>query len=153
MIWSVTLVATNNMLYNKYTNRNANGQFQEDASTGRLKILETELEMFESNPFFGIGAGMGKFYRLDSFGSISASHNELTRLISEHGLFGIVIIFLLIITTLVHYFKNPKNIFVLPLTLFWLLTISHSAMRIAAPGFIYGLALLSVKTSTTKDED
>lgn len=27
---------------------------------------------------------------------------------------------------------------------FWFATINHSAMRIAAPGFIYGLSLLNV---------
>lgn len=144
LIWSATLVATNEMVYNKYTNRNADGTEQGDITTGRITILQTELDMFERSPFFGIGAGMGKFYRGEILGKLTASHNEITRLISEHGFFGILCILLLVLTAFNHYFKDPRNIFVLPLTFFWLLTISHSAMRIAAPGFIYALALLKV---------
>jgi hypothetical protein len=150
LVWSATLVATNEMVYNKYTNRNADGSLQEDFSTGRLTILETEIDMFEKNPIFGIGAGMGKFYRGDYLGELITSHNELTRLISEHGVFGIICIILLILTALNQYLNYPRNIFVIPFMLFWLLTISHSAMRIAAPGFIYALALLKINFDTKK---
>lgn len=147
-VWSATLIATNEMVYNKYTNRDADGSLQDDITTGRITILKTEIEMFSQDPFFGIGAGMGKFYRGESTGKLTASHNELTRLVSEHGLFGVLCILLLILTAVNHYFKDPRNIFVLPLMLFWLITISHSAMRIAAPGFIYGLALLRINFNT-----
>lgn len=150
-VWSATLIATNEMVYNKYTNRDADGSMQEDITTGRLNILQTELDMFEQHPFFGIGAGMGKFYRGEVLGELVASHNELTRLISEHGLLGIICIILLILTAIDHYFKDPRNIFVLPLMLFWLITISHSAMRIAAPGFIYALALLKINIKDDAD--
>jgi O-antigen ligase len=145
MVWLASIYATNEMVYNKYTSRNADGSFQEDFTTGRITILETEIDMFESNPFFGIGAGMGKFYRIETMGKLSASHNEITRLISEHGFFGVLCIILLIFAAFNQFLKDPRNIFVLSLTFFWLLTISHSAMRIAAPGLIYGLALLKVK--------
>mgnify|MGYP000600714135 CR=1 FL=1 len=144
MVWLASIFATNEMVYNKYTSRNADGSIQEDVTTGRITILKTEIDMFESNPFFGIGAGMGKFYRGETMGKLSASHNEITRLISEHGFFGILCIILLLLAAFNQYLKDPRNIFVLPLTFFWLLTISHSAMRIAAPGLIYGLALLKV---------
>jgi O-antigen ligase len=143
-IWLVSLTQTNNMLYNKYTNRNANGMKQEDFSSGRFTIIETELDTFVENPIFGIGAGMGKFYRLELFGEIKASHNEITRLLSEHGVFGIISVLLLIGIPFFHYLNDTRNIFIIPFLLFWLITISHSSMRIAAPGVFYGLALLSV---------
>ncbi len=152
LVWSATLVATNEMVYNKYTNRNADGTLQDDFSTGRFSILQNEVDMFEKNPIFGIGAGMGKFYRGEYLGTLSASHNELTRLVSEHGVFGIICIILLVLTALNQYLKYPRNIFVIPFMLFWLLTISHSAMRIAAPGFIYALALLKINFDTPKKD-
>jgi O-antigen ligase len=151
-VWSATLVATNEMVYNKYTNRDADGSLQDDITTGRITILQTELDMFEQHPFFGIGAGMGKFYRGEYLGTLSASHNEITRLISEHGFFGILCIILLILTAVHQYFKDSRNIFVLPLMFFWLITISHSAMRIAAPGFIYALALLKINFDSHKTD-
>jgi hypothetical protein len=40
--------------------------------------------------------------------------------------------------------ESRKNIFLLAFLGFWLLTISHSATRIAAPAFIYVLALLQI---------
>ncbi|QTY27248.1 O-antigen ligase [Flavobacterium sp. CS20] len=143
-VWSVTLVATNNMLYNKYTDRNARGIKQGDLTTGRVEIAETEFEAFFKNPIFGIGVGMAKFYRAKTEGIKAASHNEVTRLISEHGFFGILSILLLIGVPSIHFLTDNRNIFILPLIVFWFLTINHSAMRIAAPGFIYGLGLLKV---------
>ncbi|MBS3738959.1 MAG: O-antigen ligase family protein [Psychroflexus sp.] len=85
-VWSITLIATNNMLYNKYTDRNASGKKQGDITTGRVEIAKTEFEAFEQNPIFGIGVGMGKFFRAKTEGIRAASHNEVTRLVSEHGL-------------------------------------------------------------------
>jgi len=146
-IWAVSLTQTNNMLYNKYTNRNAKGIKQEDFSTGRLTLIESELDVFANNPIFGIGVGMGKFYRLETMGVIKASHNEITRLLSEHGVFGILSILLLISVPLYHYLTDTRNIFIIPFLLFWLITISHSSMRIAAPGVFYGLALLSINVN------
>jgi hypothetical protein len=143
-VWFFSLTQTNNMVYNKYTNRNASGEKQGDFTTGRIDIIESELEVFAEHPVFGIGAGMGKFYRYEQTGVIKASHNEITRLLSEHGVFGLLSIFLLIGVPLTHYFSDTRNIFIIPFLAFWFLTISHSSMRIAAPGVFYGLALLSV---------
>lgn len=144
-IWSMTLVATNEMLYNKYTNRNASGVKEGDFTTGRIDILRGELQAFEQNPFLGVGTGIGKFFRAENTGKLATSHNEITRLISEHGFFGIVVIILLTLVPASHFLKDRRNIFIIPLAAFWLLTISHSAMRIAAPGFLYALALLKVR--------
>ncbi len=144
LVWSITLISTNNMLYNKYTDRNAKGVKQGDVTTGRVEIAETEFDAFGKNPLFGIGVGMGKFYRERTEGIEAASHNEVTRLISEHGFFGILSILLLIAVPSFHFLTDNRNIFIIPLIAFWFLTINHSAMRIAAPGFIYGLGLLKV---------
>jgi len=143
-VWTVTLISTNNMLYNKYTDRNAKGVKQGDVTTGRVEIAKTEFEAFFKNPIFGIGVGMAKFYREREEGIKAASHNEVTRLISEHGFFGIISLLLLIGIPTIHFLTDNRNIFIIPLILFWFLTINHSAMRVAAPGFIYGLGLLKV---------
>ena len=148
-VWSVTLVATNNMLYNKYTDRNASGVKQGNITTGRIDIAQADFEAFEQNPLFGIGVGMGKFFRAQTEDIKAASHNEVTRLISEHGLLGILSILLLIAVPSIHFLTDNRNIFIVPLVLFWFLTINHSAMRIAAPGLIYGLALLKVTFDNT----
>lgn len=144
-IWSFSLIATNNMVFNKYTGRNASGEKHGDLSTGRLDIAMNDLEAFEQNPVFGIGVGMGKFFRAEAEDIRAASHNEVSRLVSEHGFLGILSLILLISIPALNFLTDNRNIFIIPLVLFWFLTINHSAMRIAAPGFIYGLALLKVK--------
>ena len=77
-------------------------------------------------------------------GIVAASHNEITRLLAEHGVFGIVALLILICTPLITYFTNREHVFLLPFFIFWLLTINHAAMRLAAPAFIYALTLLKV---------
>jgi len=63
----------------------------------------------------------------------AASHNEMSRILSEHGLFGMVAFLILLITPLIFRIRNKSNVFFYSFYLFWFLTINHSSMRIAAP--------------------
>lgn len=74
-----------------------------------------------------------------------ASHNEITRMMAEHGFLGIVALLVLFLTPLFLYYDNRQHIFLLCFLTFWLLTINHAAMRTAAPSFIYALSLLKVR--------
>jgi O-antigen ligase len=112
--------------------------------TGREVLIESEFQMFLDHPFLGIGVGKNNEYREELTGIQSASHNELTRMLAEHGSFGVLALLILFFTPLALYLGNRQNIFALPLLVFWLLTINHAAMRIAAPAFIYALSLLKV---------
>ncbi|WP_255166371.1 hypothetical protein [Flavobacterium sp. J49] len=69
-------------------------------------------------------------------------------MLAEHGLFGIAGILILLFTPLFLYLKNKENIYLICLFTFWLLTINHTGMRVAAPSFIYALALLRLKKDT-----
>lgn len=143
---------TGGMLENRYTNKNARGEVKEDITTGRLLILNTELEAFYENPIFGMGVGSGKFRRVDSLGLKVASHNEISRLLGEHGLLGVVILILLLLIPIVNAWKQPPyaKAFLGAFYIFWFLTINHSAMRIALPSFIYGLSLISIELKKEK---
>ncbi|WP_159429416.1 O-antigen ligase family protein [Psychroflexus halocasei] len=146
-----TAAQTNEQLYNRYTNKNASGIEKEDVSAGRFDVANAELEMFEQNPVFGVGVGMGKDYRLAN-DLTAASHNEITRVISEHGTLGLISFLVLLLVPGFKILLNPRNLYMIPLVIFWGATINHSAMRVAAPGFIYGLALLSVTYPTKKSK-
>jgi hypothetical protein len=82
--------------------------------------------------------------REKSLGVAVASHNEITRMLAEHGLFGILGLLILFITPFVLYIHNRQHLYFLSFFIFWLLTINHAAMRTAAPAFVYALTLLSV---------
>ncbi|WP_159023067.1 O-antigen ligase family protein [Formosa sp. L2A11] len=142
--WMITANQTNGLIENRYTNKNAAGEEKSDISTGRVGLFEREFEGFLRHPFLGVGASGMKQVRLEEEGQIIASHNEVSRLFSEHGIFGIIILLLLIFTPLAYRLKQKGNILFYSFLIFWFATINHSAMRIAAPGFIYGLSLLHI---------
>jgi hypothetical protein len=52
-------------------------------------------------------------------------------------------------------FKQPylARAFLASFLIFWFLTINHSAMRIAFPGFIYGLSVAIIVFKEKEDEE
>jgi O-antigen ligase len=145
-IWLFTSNITGGMLDNRYTGKNASGVQKEDISSGRGDILAEQIKSFTKNPL-GIGVGNGKYKRLGVIGNVTAaSHNEVGRLIEEHGIIGFIILLLLLLLPLANFWygNNYQRAFISAFYLFWFLTINHSAMRIAFPGFIYGLSLINI---------
>ncbi|MUP44149.1 O-antigen ligase domain-containing protein [Gramella sp. BOM4] len=142
--WVFTSLETQGLIGNRYTNRNALGQVEDDISTGRVELIETELTAFYHHPITGIGVGKGKEYREEQLGIGIASHNELSRLLAEHGILGVFALCILIFVPITFWFKFKNNYYFLAFVTFWFMTINHSAMRIALPGFVYGLALLYI---------
>jgi hypothetical protein len=144
-IWTYTSLQTGGLIDKRYANQDGAGRVKKDRLGGREEIMDTELKLFFDNPILGIGAGMGKELRKEVFNLEAASHNEVTRMLSEHGLFGIFGLLILLLTPFALYINNRQHLYFLSFYLFWLLTINHAAMRTAAPAFVYALTLLSVK--------
>ncbi|OIQ22706.1 O-antigen ligase [Lacinutrix sp. MedPE-SW] len=144
-IWAISSIETDGFIDKRYNNEDALGREKEDISTGRTALLSLEFNAFLENPIFGIGVGKSKEYRLEKTGVLAASHNEMSRILSEHGIFGLFAFSILFLTPLVQRIRDKSNFFFYSFFLFWFLTINHSSMRIAAPAFIYSLCLLSIK--------
>ena len=143
-IWSYSSIQTSGLIDKRYANQDARGREKLSKLTGRGRLIESEFKMFLDNPIFGIGVGKNKEYRLETTGIDAASHNEITRMLAEHGMFGLFGLIILLITPMVLYLNNQQNIFVFSFVVFWILTINHAAMRLAAPAFVYALSLLKV---------
>lgn len=143
-IWTYSSIQTGGLIDKRYANQDARGRVKASKLTGREKLIESEFQMFLDNPVLGIGVGKNKEYRQETIGVEAASHNEVSRMLAEHGMFGIFNLLILLLTPLLMAYNNRMNIFILPFVIFWLLTINHAAMRIAAPAFIYALSLLKV---------
>ena len=154
-LFMYTSIATGGMLENRYANKNAAGNTKSDITTGRATLFASEVSAFMENPFFGVGVGGGKFYRMEELEIRAASHNEMGRLIGEHGLVGIMALLLLITVPIRHLFKQPylARAFLASFLIFWFLTINHSAMRIAFPGFIYGLSVAVITFKEQEEEN
>ncbi|WP_316632885.1 O-antigen ligase family protein [uncultured Flavobacterium sp.] len=145
VIWTYTSLQTNGLIEKRYANQDAKGKAKKDRLGGREAVLDADFKLFFDNPITGIGVGVGKELRKESLGQEVASHNEISRMLSEHGLLGIFGLLILFITPFVVYINNKQHLYFLSFYLFWLLTINHAAMRIAAPAFVYALTLLSVQ--------
>lgn len=142
--WVYTSISTLGLIDKRYANEDASGREKADLTTGRLELFTSELDAFMEFPLTGIGVGKIKEYRLEQSGRLSASHNEVSRILSEHGSFGLLALMVLIFTPILTNPRQRGNLYLLPFLCFWFLTINHSSMRIAAPAFIYGLALIHV---------
>lgn len=144
VIWGYTSVQTMGLIDKRYANENAMGIKKESNLSGREVLIESEFNMFLDHPFLGVGVGKNKEVREEETGIKAASHNEMTRMLAEHGSLGLIALLILLFTPLILYFQDKTQIFALIFAVFWLLTINHAAMRIAAPAFVYSLALLKI---------
>jgi hypothetical protein len=144
VVFIYSISQTHGLILNRYAGEDALGREKASKFSGREKLAATELEMFMEKPITGFGVGKSKEYREEQTGVKGASHSEITRMLAEHGLLGIVDLLILLTTPFVLYFDNKQHIFLFSFFVFWLFTINHAAMRIAAPAFIYSLTLLNI---------
>ncbi len=145
--WLYSSNQTNGMIVKRYANQDASGRAKEDLTTGRGDLAAEEFDIFLKYPVFGIGVGRNMETRYEQTGEIIVSHSEITRMIAEHGSLGVLALMILFLTPLILYFDNKYNIYLVCFLAFWLFTINHAAMRLAAPAFIYSLSLLKVVKS------
>jgi len=144
-IWAYTSFQTGGLINKRYANQDAAGRVKESRFTGREEVAESEIDMFLKNPIFGVGVGKGAEVRKEETGIEVLSHDEITRMLAEHGSLGILGLMILFFTPLFLYFENKFNMFLLCFVCFWFLTVNHAAMRTAAPAFVYSLSLLNVQ--------
>lgn len=130
---------------NEYTGGALQERYSSTATGMRRTLMEEELVLWQENPLLGVGPGMSKYYRADMLGMEVASHTEFTRLLSEHGTFGLLALLVLVATAGVAYLRAPSALekaWVAALSGWAFIEMSHSAMRIMAISFLFGLAVV-----------
>ncbi len=143
--WSYTSLQTGGLIEKRYANQDAAGRTKGSQFTGREDVAQSEINIFFKNPILGVGVGKGAEIREQETGVFVVSHDEITRMLAEHGSLGVLSLLLLFFTPLVLYLENKFNMYLLCFVAFWFLTINHAAMRTAAPAFVYSLSLLNVQ--------
>ncbi|MCO5185314.1 MAG: O-antigen ligase family protein [Anaerolineae bacterium] len=122
-------------------------RFQDADLTGRDLIIQADLFAFRQNLLFGVGPGQSEQWHSLTFRASNA-HTEYTRLLAEHGLFGLGSLLILLGTAsfrgLRSYPSRAGKAVVLAMTVWALLHMVHAGMRVAAPGFMFGLAAVIV---------
>ncbi|CAH0334915.1 hypothetical protein FVB9288_00530 [Flavobacterium sp. CECT 9288] len=152
-IWSYSSYQTGGLIDKRYANQDAAGRSKESQFTGREDVAQNEINMFFKNPILGVGVGKGVEIREQEMGIKIASHDEITRMLAEHGSLGLVGLLILLVTPFVLFVENKFNMYLICFVVFWFLTINHAAMRTAAPAFIYSLALLNVQLRTSSRDE
>lgn len=124
-------------------------RFAQDDS-GRGRIVATEIALFREFPVSGVGAGQAPSKRVlvDPTETYHASHNEFSRLLAEHGLFGVAAIGLLTLMAVQAFTRGistTNRAITLGFIVWSAASMSHSATRLAATGLLFGLASLRIE--------
>lgn len=130
---------------NSFTGGALGERLAELDTTGRLEAAEGDLEAFSDNPLVGTGVGLANEYRALGPGGSLTAHTEYTRLLAEHGLFGIGAFLILAWMLFKRYVANPSGLgrgFVAGFAIWSLSIMVHSAMRIEVISLTLALALM-----------
>lgn len=128
-------------LLNSVTSGSFERRFSSGHLTGRDKIIQADIIAFKENPIFGVGPGQSKDYHALTF-SRASTHTEYSRLLAEHGLFGLAALMLLGWMTFKRLNRRAPpagKAVAAALTLWTLLFMFHAAMRMAAASFTFAL--------------
>ena len=145
-LWNVVNSITGGMAYNRFSGRDTAGNVKADISTGRGDLFIQEIQMFLDNPLSGIGAGEVVTVRNAMYSSKQPSHTEYSRLLAEHGFFGLIDLIILVAFPLFWYRKTSgfSRIFFIANISYALLILFPSSTRIIFPLFLYGLSFLNI---------
>jgi O-antigen ligase len=125
-------------------------RLDETSSTGRDEILAGELELWRQNPVFGVGPGVARYVRGDVWEA--AAHTEFSRLLAEHGLFGLAALLLYPVMALATFLsaKTGLSRATVVAGVSWSLSFMLvNAMRMAAPSLLFGMAFLRIEPERT----
>ncbi len=148
---------TNGMLLLRYQGETSGtyaGTKAKDLNTitsGRLDIFVGDIELWLDYPVFGVGVAASKYMREKMQGVVA--HVELSRLLSEHGLLGLIYFLILL-----HYgwkllraHPNPAILgIIVAFFAVGLFTSFHAAMRTFVSPLMIGLSMLTISDRVTK---
>lgn len=134
-------------ILNNFTGGSLQERFEDTATAQRSEIADSDLQIFLDNPVLGVGVGAAYNYREAILGRKAMSHTEFSRLISEHGMFGIVGIIALIAIVIINV-KRQRSVLgravVAGAAVWCFLFMLNAGMRMAAPSFMWGLTYITL---------
>lgn len=114
-------------------------RFQDTRLSGRIEILARDIEVWYENLTFGVGPGMASE-------TVSASgmavHTEYSRILAEHGLFGLVALALLGFLALSNFLRHEQLLaraIVVALLTWSFAFMAINGTRLLAPMFVLAL--------------
>ncbi len=144
-IFGVILIVGIYPFLDQFTGGSLSERFSDTDTTGRMEAASVDMRAFSENVLVGVGVGQVAEYHRDYLGYTIAAHTEYTRLLAEHGLFGILALALLLWMLLNRYYANYPGFgraMTASLSIWALSIMAHSAMRLAAIPLALALALV-----------
>jgi ABC-type multidrug transport system fused ATPase/permease subunit len=113
-------------------------------TTGRMDLFLEDWKIFIKYPIFGSGVSVSSQIRTKDKGT--AAHVELSRLLAEHGIFG-MLIFLMLLFKLFSliYKREPSLLILLVLFVIGFYTTFHAATRTFLSPLLMSIAFLPLK--------
>jgi hypothetical protein len=148
---------TNGLLFLRYQGETAGtfaGTKEKDLNiitSGRLDIFLGDLELWADHPITGVGVAASRYMRERMTGVVA--HVELSRLLAEHGIFGLAYFVILVFYGFKAMRSSPNPaISGLLFALFavGLFTSFHAAMRTFVSPLMIGLSMLTVTEDKPK---
>ena len=133
-----------------FTGSALSSRFSNVNSTGRVEIMRADWLIFSEYPLLGVGPGQSYGYHASTFRAASA-HTEYTRLLSEHGIFGLFALLLLLLACARRAFTPMDTVskaFLVGILAWALLFMVTSATRQVAPSFLLGLVMARINLET-----
>lgn len=120
-----------------------------DLESERTSLAEEDISFFLDHPFVGIGAGETAFMR--ESGVRAPAHTEYTRLLAEHGMFGIAAIILLAVMAGRTVRRAPPGYraYCLALLVWVFAQMAYANLRITAVAFAFAFAGLRPASDET----
>ncbi|MFN3759491.1 MAG: O-antigen ligase family protein [Algoriphagus aquaeductus] len=114
-------------------------------TTNRSDIFLEDVELFSEYPIMGVGVGASTYLRDDYKGY--APHVELSRLLAEHGLLGVIIFLLFLVVFVLNKNGAPENIskgILMACFFIGFLATFHSATRTYITPLLMGISCVGI---------
>jgi hypothetical protein len=127
----------------QFTEGNITARFTEKDLSRRDELGWADLTIWDEHPILGVGPGRSSIEHREEV----ITHTEFTRLLSEHGLFGAAAILILVFVAWQNVRRAASDRargLGLAMITWSCLFMLNSAMRLAAPSFLFGLSSVSL---------
>jgi O-antigen ligase len=122
-------------------------------TTNRYQIFLGDVELWRENFLLGVGAGASKELRPTTEEVPTAAHVELSRLLAEHGLFGLFFFLTILVFPFLIISQNKDSLNKAILIAFFIIglyTSFHAAMRTYVTPLFISMSLLTIRETPHK---
>lgn len=131
---------------NNFTGGKLLERFEEVDTTNRGTLVEADYQVFLENPL-GVGVGLSDLYRVKFSEIGAASHTEFSRILSEHGFFGVIALLCLFAMSVLNLKKQNSSLgraLVGGVVVWSILFMFNAGMRLAAPAIIWAISFVTI---------